>query len=76
MDNTHEWRLENVASYINDFHEVPRNSLPYMMQFLDRMEPFVMSNIFDIPDSASAERNEYLREGIQSMLCAPIALQN
>ncbi len=76
MDNTHEWTLEGVASYINDFHNVPRNSLPYMMQSLDRMEPFVISNILDIPDSASAERNEYLREGIQSILCAPIALQN
>lgn len=76
MDNTHEWRLENVASYINDFHNVPRDSLPYMMQSLARMEPFVVSNILDIPEYASTERNKYLREGIKSILCTPIALQN
>ena len=76
MDNTHEWTQEGIASYINDFHNIPRSSLPYMMQFLTRMEPFVVSNVFDMPDSASAERDEYRREGIQSILCTPIALQN
>lgn len=76
MDNTHEWRLPHIASYINDFHNVSRDSLPYMMQSLTRMEPFVVSNIQDMPDSASAERDEYLRESIQSILCTPIALQN
>ncbi|MBC7878432.1 MAG: response regulator [Anaerolineales bacterium] len=76
MDNTHEWRKPGIASYINDFHNVPLSALPYMMQSLTRMEPFAVSNILDIPDTASAERDEYLREGIQSILCAPIALQN
>ena len=76
MNNTHEWRLKSVESHINDFRNVPRNSLPYMMQSLNRMEPFVVSNVLDMPKEALIERDKYLKEGIQSVLCAPIALQN
>lgn len=76
MDNTHEWRRDGIASYINDFRNVPRSALPYMMQSLTRREPFVVSNVHEMPGYASTEKDEYIREGIQSILCAPVALQN
>ncbi len=76
MDNTHEWRASGVESYIDDFRNIPRNSLPYMMSFFDHMEPFVISNVADLPDEASVDRNEYQRERIKSIMCVPITLQN
>jgi len=74
MDNTHEWRQEGIESYIDDFRNVPRNTLPYMMKYLNRMEPFVVPSVIDMPEETDKE--EYLREHIQSIMCAPVALEN
>ncbi len=76
MDNTHEWRQEGIESYIDDFRNVPRNTLAYMMSYLTRMEPFVVSSVADMPEEARADKEEYLREHIQSIMCAPVTLQN
>jgi signal transduction histidine kinase/CheY-like chemotaxis protein len=76
MDNTHEWRGPGVESYLDEFRNVSRTALPYMMQHMNRMEPFVISNVADLPDEATMDRNEYQRKHIQSIMCAPIALEN
>ncbi len=76
MDNTHEWHDKSVESYIADFHDVPRNSLPYMMKFLNNMEFFAVSNVAEMPDEASVDREEYQRERIQSIMSVPVVLQN
>ena len=76
MDNTHEWRQTGIESYIDDFRNVPRDNLPYMMKSLNRSEPFVVESVLDLPEEAARDKDEYLREHIQSILCAPIALQN
>ena len=76
MDNTHEWREAGIESYIDDFHNIPRDTLPYMMKSLNRIEPFVVESVIDMPEEAAIDKAEYLREHIQSIMCAPIALQN
>ncbi len=76
MNNTHEWRASGVESYIEEFANVPRSTLPYMMNFLNKMEPFIISNVEDLPREAQTDKAEYQREKIQSILCTPIALQN
>jgi len=76
MDNTHEWRQAGIESYIDDFHNIPRDTLPYMMKSLNRIEPFVVESVIDMPEEAARDKEEYLREHIQSIMCAPIALQN
>ncbi|MCI0552589.1 MAG: GAF domain-containing protein, partial [Anaerolineae bacterium] len=76
MDNTHEWRQEGIESYIDDFRNVPRNTLPYMMEFLNRIEPFVVPSVIDMPEEAGTDKEEYLREHIQSIMCTPVVLQN
>lgn len=79
MDNTHEWTDAGIASYINDFHNVQRSTLPYMMRSLNRMEPFVVSSVADMPEDdevARVDKAEYVRENIKSIMAMPIALQN
>ncbi|MBL8079000.1 MAG: response regulator [Anaerolineales bacterium] len=76
MENTHEWHDEGVESYIEDFHNVPRSSLPYMMKFMNRMEPFVVSNVAELPEEAHVDRNEYHRKKVQSTMSVPVVLQN
>src|SRR6185503_1446162 len=50
MDNTHEWRQAGIESYIDDFHNIPRDTLPYMMKSLNRIEPFVVESVIDMPE--------------------------
>jgi len=76
MDNTHEWRQEGIESYIDDFRNVPRTTLPYMMSHLNRIEPFVVSSVADMPEESGIDKEEYMRERIQSIMCAPVTLQN
>lgn len=76
MDNTHEWCAEGTTSYINEFHNIPRDSLPYMMKFLNKMEPFTISDVSEIPNEAQVDRSEYQRRRIQSIMCVPVVLQN
>ena len=76
MDNTHEWRQEGIESYIDDFRNVPRDTLPYMMKFLNRIEPFVVPSVIDMPEESGTDKEEYLRERIQSIMCTPVVLQN
>ncbi len=76
MDNSHEWRQAGIESYIDDFRNIPRDTLPYMMKSLNRMEPFVVESVIDMPEEAAIDKEEYLREHIQSIMCAPVVLQN
>ncbi|HVF26063.1 MAG TPA: GAF domain-containing protein [Anaerolineales bacterium] len=76
MDKTHEWRQIGIESYIDGFRNVPRDSLSYMMKSLNRGEPFLVESVLNLPEDAARDKEEYLREHIQSILCAPIALQN
>ena len=76
MDNTHEWRQEGIESYIGGFRNVSRDTLPYMMSFLNRIQPFVIPSVVDMPEEAGADKEEYLRERIQSIMCTPVVFQN
>ncbi len=76
MENTHEWHGPGIESYIDDLRNVTRDALPYMMQHLNRMEPFVISAVADLPDDAAIDKEQYQKQRIQSIMCAPIALQN
>jgi PAS domain S-box-containing protein len=76
MDNTHEWRAENVESYIGKFHDVPRSSLPYMMKSLNNMDAFVVPNVAALPTEGQMDKAHYQRERVQSIMSVPLVLQN
>jgi PAS domain S-box-containing protein len=76
MDNTHEWRAENVESYIGKFHHVPRSSLPYMMKSLNNMDAFIVPNVAELPIEGQMDKHHYQREHVQSIMSVPVVLQN
>src|SRR6185436_18716602 len=72
MDNTHEWADTGIESYINDFRNVPLNVLPYMMEHIRKMQIFHVPNIMELPEHASVDKTELLKEKIKSIICVPI----
>ncbi len=75
MDNTHEWVDEGINSYINDFRNVPTDVLPYMLEHIQQRRIFYAPSVKDLPDEASVDRTELLREKILSIICAPIIVR-
>jgi PAS domain S-box-containing protein len=75
MDNTHEWAGPGIESYINDFRDVPTNTLPYMLDHIQRKQIFYIPSVEDMPDVAAIDREELSRERIKSILCVPIILR-
>jgi len=75
MDNTHEWADEGITPYINEFRNVPLDSLPYMMRHIQQGQIFHVSSVRDLPDDAEIDRSELLREQIQSIVRVPIVIR-
>jgi len=75
MNNTHEWADEGIESYINDFHDVPIDALPYMLRHIQNRQVFHVSSVKDLPDEAEVDRTELLRENIQSIIAVPIIIR-
>ncbi len=75
MDNTHEWTGPDIESYINDFHNVPTNTLPFILDQIQKMQVVHFPRVSAMPDEAAQDRAELMRERIQSILCVPIVIQ-
>jgi len=75
MDNTHEWAGAGIASYINEFRNVPINVLPYMMNQIQRMQIFHAPSVKDLPEEADVDKAELLKEKNQSVICVPIIMR-
>ncbi len=75
MDNTHEWAGKGITSYINDFRNVPINVLPYMMNQIQKMQIFHAPSVKDLPEEASIDKAELLKEKNQSVICVPIIIR-
>ena len=71
MKNTHEWVSNGVTPFIDDLQALPVDSLPYFTKLL-RQGLFKLDDIAQLPQEAHLEREEFVREGIFSVLCAPV----
>lgn len=76
MDNTHEWCAEGITSHINDLKKIPVETFPYLMESLRRFENFYVSRVVELPKEASAEKREFERESIKSIVCAPLGARD
>jgi len=72
MDNTHESCVEGVEPQRDRLQALPTAGFPWLMAILERREPARVPRVDDLPDAAAAEREEFLREGIRSLLVLPL----
>jgi len=69
--NINEWCNEGVSPYIDHLQNIPINSFPYLKERLLKMEVVCLNEINELPEAAIEEREEFAKEGIQSILLIP-----
>jgi diguanylate cyclase (GGDEF)-like protein/PAS domain S-box-containing protein len=72
MTNSHEWCAPGVKSEIQSLQGLPTQLYPWFMDQLRAMKAIHIPRIRDIPAAALAEKREWEREGIQSLLIVPM----
>ena len=73
MDNTHEWCADGIEPQIEMLKDIPMDTFPWLMKSLWRGESVRVPRVSDLPPEASSEKEEFEREGIQSLILVPMA---
>ena len=73
ISNTHEWCAEGIKSEQQLLQQLPFDTFPWLKQKLLQGEGVVVDDTSLLPPEAEAERAEFERESIRSLLLAPIS---
>jgi len=72
MSNSHEWVAAGVEPQLGRIQEFLTDRLPWWKARILQRKPLQIPDIAALPDSAAAERLEFQRQDIQSLLVLPI----
>ncbi|WP_439182679.1 PocR ligand-binding domain-containing protein [Carboxylicivirga taeanensis] len=72
-NNINEWCAPGVEPYIDQLQNLPISSFPYLKKMLLNMEVVCVDDIAYLPQDAYEEREEFAKEGIQSILLIPFS---
>ncbi|MBN1815314.1 MAG: PAS domain S-box protein [Anaerolineae bacterium] len=72
MDNTHEWCAEGIEPQAQRIKGIPTDAFKWSLERIRRSEVVHIPRVADLPPEASAEREEFQAEGIQSLIMVPI----
>ncbi len=72
MSNTHEWCADGIEQQIENLQNIPVKAFAYSLNLMSQGQAFTVPRVADLPKEAAAEKNEFMREGIQSVLCVPM----
>jgi diguanylate cyclase (GGDEF)-like protein len=76
MCNTHEWCKEGVPSLIHDQQNLPIENLHWWHEQINGMvtgnRVVFIEDVDELPQDASDERALLERQGVSSMICAPV----
>ena len=73
--NTHEWCGEGIEPAMDELQGLPLTAFPWCFGLMLRGEAMHVPRVADLPSEAGLERAEFEREGIQSIICMPMACQ-
>ena len=68
MNNTHEWCAEGVNPQLKELQNIPMAPFQWSINKLKNNEILNIENVEDLPPEASAEKEEFLRENIKSLI--------
>lgn len=74
FSNSHEWCGEGIDSHKTRLQKVSVNDFPWVSEKINRGEIIHVPTVEDLPVEATAEKVEFTREGILSLLNVPIIL--
>ncbi|MDV6316573.1 sensor domain-containing diguanylate cyclase [Idiomarina sp. HP20-50] len=69
MTNTHEWVRSGYQAHIDDLQSVACTDLPWFFNEMKTHHKFIVDDVELLPPEASAEKAEFDREDIQSVIC-------
>lgn len=72
MSNTHEWVAPGISREAPNLQAVPLRTFPWLMEQLAADRAVVVPRVDELPEAAVAERTEFQREGIRSIVLVPI----
>jgi PAS domain S-box-containing protein len=72
MSNTHEWCAPDTGSQMESIRDVPVDSLPWWRDRMLRNETVHIPDVGALPAEAAAEREEFRRQDIRSLLTVPM----
>jgi diguanylate cyclase (GGDEF)-like protein/PAS domain S-box-containing protein len=72
MSNTHEWCGKGIEPKIQDLQHISINDLPWLCKKIKNFEVIHLPDITELPLNAIAERKEFIRDNIQSIIAVPI----
>ena len=76
MSNTHEWVGTGISSHRDELQDIAQDELPYFFQTMQENHRFRVNDVRTLPEEADAVRNEFEREGIMSILCIGLVVNN
>lgn len=71
QSNTHEWVEEGISREAQHLQDVPMTHFPWLMEEMLAGRAVHVPVVADLPDMAVTERNEFIREGIRSLVLVP-----
>ncbi|MFW9970813.1 MAG: PAS domain-containing protein, partial [Candidatus Odinarchaeota archaeon] len=74
MNNTHEWCNEGVTSQIEELQNIPMDIFPWSIKKIREDKVLNIENVDDLPSKASAEKEEFVRENIKSLIFLPLKI--
>ncbi|MEA5420981.1 PAS domain S-box protein [Spirulina sp. CCNP1310] len=72
---SHEWCGLGIQSYRDQLQNLPIIAMPWLFNQLAAGETVLIPAVADLPSVAVAERAEFQMEGIQSLICVPVMVQ-
>lgn len=74
MSNTHEWVNKGVSSQLVNLQNLPIEIFSWFINKIKKGEVLNIENVEELPPEASAEKEEFLKEGIKSLIILPIEI--
>ncbi len=74
MSNTHEWCAPGIGKQMETLQGQPVDSLPWWKEQLYKHKTVHIPDVTALPEDAAAEKEEFGRQDIKSMLSVPIAI--
>ena len=76
-DNTHEWCAEGITPQRQNLQGiVPERDFPWLANEISKLDTIKLECVADLPPEAANEIMEFEKEGIKSLLIAPLVLDN
>ncbi|MBU1086087.1 MAG: diguanylate cyclase [Candidatus Omnitrophica bacterium] len=75
MNNTHEWCAAGIEPQILRLKQIPISSFPWIINQIKSVSVVQVTSLLDLPEQAQAEKEEWEKEDICSLINVPMTYQ-